>query len=522
MSHPRNLFFRSVRVRALMLVLVGAGATCPIAAQIPEYARINFQELTEGDSITDQYAAFGVYFSLADGPGAPIAVAEGSPAVAFTGPDGDDTPIKGLMTCEEGVVDHGLTDPVGDGGDVFAFRPIRITFDPPARGFRFWVHIPDEDGHELPQVRAYYGDPEQSVQSHKDCTGRNGKFTQWADDHEPFTRVELTSSRGSLGFSLGALSVFRDPQPQPVEFFIQVAQESAPGADDFDANVLGLVRPWRSPPLTAPSVCHLYSYGSGGNAVSYGEFQEMLDLQKTRTTLAFLDAREGLTALVVHNRAGQCGCSGEAVDGTAQMRLTFAGDTQGLENTIQDGPHGQEGDIGDQYFFAEDRREFTAQNGWEGCNTDGFGISGLAGDWGVTAAFTDVDGDGSSPPFDPAGVTSWVVASSDGLPLELALEADRRVRLSSVCVGGCEVGCADVASLKARCKSGEVKVKLRLVNALFDGQRVRIRIGETEHVTRIRGDRAKVRSDSGDSGQVPVSLVEPDCPAFDRTARCRE
>lgn len=75
MSHPRNLFFRSVRVRALMLVLVGAGATCPIAAQIPEYARINFQELTEGDSITDQYAAFGVYFSLADGPGAPIAVA---------------------------------------------------------------------------------------------------------------------------------------------------------------------------------------------------------------------------------------------------------------------------------------------------------------------------------------------------------------------------------------------------------------------------------------------------------------
>ncbi|GIK15221.1 MAG: hypothetical protein BroJett003_01850 [Planctomycetota bacterium] len=303
MSRPENLLSRSVRVRALMLVLVCAGAACPIAAQVPEYTRINFQELTEGDSITDRYAAFGVYFSLADGPGAPIAVAEGSPAVAFTGPDGDDTPIKELMTCEEGVVAHGLTDPVGKGGDVFAFRPIRITFDPPARGFRFWVNIPE--GGVLPQVRAYYGDPEQSVQSHKDCTGRSGRFTEWADDHEPFTRVELTSSRGSLGFSLGALSVFRDPQPQPVEFFIQVAQESAPGAGDFDANVLGVVRPWRSPPPPTPSVCHLYSYGMTSNPVSYGEFQEMLDLQKTRTTLAFLDAREGMTALVVHNRAGQ-------------------------------------------------------------------------------------------------------------------------------------------------------------------------------------------------------------------------
>ncbi|GIK15220.1 MAG: hypothetical protein BroJett003_01840 [Planctomycetota bacterium] len=203
------------------------------------------------------------------------------------------------------------------------------------------------------------------------------------------------------------------------------------------------------------------------------------------------------------------------------MRLTFTGNRQDLENTIQDGPHGQESEA-EQYFFAEDRREFTAQNGWQGCNTDGFGISGLAGDWGVTAAFTDVDGDEATPPFDPVGVTSWVVASSDGSPVELALEADRRVRLSPVRVGGCEVGCADVASLKARCKSGEVKVKLRLVNALFDGQRVRIRIGETEHATRVRGDRAKVRSDSGDSGRVPVSLVEPDCPEFDRTARCRE
>lgn len=70
MSRPMNVLFRSVRTRIPMLALVCAGATCPIAAQVPEYVRINFQELTEGDSITDQYAAFGVYFSLADGPGA--------------------------------------------------------------------------------------------------------------------------------------------------------------------------------------------------------------------------------------------------------------------------------------------------------------------------------------------------------------------------------------------------------------------------------------------------------------------
>lgn len=284
-------------MKQALAIGLGITACCSVVAQpVPEYAHLAFGRLpdgtatTEGLEISDQYSAYGVWFSLADGPGFPIIAEQGNgnPAVAFQG-DTNDNVCSGT---------YGLTDPIGPGDDITLFRPIRIDLDPPVRSFRFLcARAPDEG---FPIVR-YYVEGLDTAFEALTCTGPGGGCRRYeVNETSPFvssliTRIELENPDEGRphGFTLSRMTVVRDRQPLPGPF-IQVAQESTPGSGDFEENILGILRPWRAPIESAPRITDVYLYGTTSfNDVSYGGLPEVFDLQVDGSRFGFIDVNKG-------------------------------------------------------------------------------------------------------------------------------------------------------------------------------------------------------------------------------------
>ena len=80
----------------------------------------------------------------------------------------------------------------------------------------------------------------------------------------------------------------------PAHSSIVVSQESAPGAGDFDANVLGTVLAVSSPGVTAAAY---YSYG---NPIS-NSYNGSVPVASDTSRVFLVDTRDGLSLFVVHD-----------------------------------------------------------------------------------------------------------------------------------------------------------------------------------------------------------------------------
>lgn len=189
---------------------------------------------------------------------------------------------------------------------------------------------------------------------------------------------------------------------------VEVAQESMPGAGDFDANVLGYIRPIVSP----MNVVDYYAYG----ATTYGG---TYPLPQTDTSLLFLHQFVHQVSLVcVHDRAG-------TGTGRGDTRVAVDGHTIGVGWQVQDEPHGS-GNPDDLYVppgLMTSASEFTANQHW-GQGGDGWAIGFLEGPWEVTVAF-----DSTIAGQQVASLCCWKAFSHDSTEITLALEDQRRVRL---------------------------------------------------------------------------------------------
>lgn len=127
-------------VAAAAALCAGAGCSIAIADEAgenPVQITIDFEGLPESTPINNQYAEFGVTFSLGGSKDFPIIATEGAPATAFGGYDGSfDTPFVSGRS--------GLTDPPG--ASVITSNDILIHFAKPAQNVRLWV-IDIDGGH---------------------------------------------------------------------------------------------------------------------------------------------------------------------------------------------------------------------------------------------------------------------------------------------------------------------------------------------------------------------------------------
>jgi len=202
-----------------------------------------------------------------------------------------------------------------------------------------------------------------------------------------------------------------------------VSQESAPGAGDFDDNVLGQLLVF--PSALSPQAFYAYNVPEG-DSWNGSSLTPVAD----RSHLLLAGTTAGLSLVIVHDRA----VPNDPDGGDAETRVTVLGDPDGLSRTVEDDPGS------DDYLGEDGDSVFTANQDWQTCCTDGYVLSGLSaaeeGQWVAFVEFTDVDDNPITPTID--GLTEWVAYSADGSQISLALEEDRRVRLTAVpCLADC-------------------------------------------------------------------------------------
>jgi len=397
----------------------GVLAMTSAASGQSELFLIDFEEFEEGTEISTQYAGTcGATFSIiGDDSLLPIIAEEGAPTVAFNG-SGADNPMSSGM--------RGLTDPV-IGNDQFEENDIAIDFDPPVTSVRlFGIDI---DSSDSLTVTAFDGAAEvdSATATSGDAGTGNAKSTEFFLEAESITRLELVISgtSGNIGWGIDFITFTRPCESDGCGPSIEVAQESAPGAGDFDDNVLGEILVF--PSVLSPQSFYAYNVpeGDSWNGAS-------LSPEPDRSHLLLAGTTEGLSIVIVHDRA----VPNDPDGGDAETRVTVTGDPDGLIRSVADDP-GQ----GDQYVGEDGDSVFTAHHSWDPCCTDGYMLSGLNAadegeDWVAFIEFTDVNDNPGDPTI--GGMTEWVAYSADGAQITLTLEADRRVRLTTIpCAADC-------------------------------------------------------------------------------------
>lgn len=193
---------------------------------------------------------------------------------------------------------------------------------------------------------------------------------------------------------------------------IIVAQESSPGAGDFDANPIAVVAPY-STTLTAEA----YYDFSGGEVGSFGPApgEDGPVLTNQRAHLFFLLASDGLSLVHVYDHPTEPG------GGTADQRAEIFGDT--AEFTARDG------DPGDDSYTNLGGTVLLTEHIWPGSRTDGMGIGALENEWEVILQFEAF-----------TGLTSWSLVNNDDTEHGLVLEVGRRLRIRSACPGDVDLG----------------------------------------------------------------------------------
>ncbi|NIP24717.1 MAG: hypothetical protein GWN67_29290 [Phycisphaerae bacterium] len=180
---------------------------------------------------------------------------------------------------------------------------------------------------------------------------------------------------------------------------VRVSQESAPGAGDFDNNILGYVDPYVDVNTTA----QYYQYGTPYGASFNGPEPP---LTSGRSHLFLVRASDGLSLFVVHDKPD------DGSGGSSRMHWEIFGDTVALL---------QNDDPGEGVTISGGGTVIDSRHGWSTCCTDGFAVGSLDGMW--TAI-----GDFNIPPASTS-MNEWHVYSSDNSSIELAFEMNRRVRL---------------------------------------------------------------------------------------------
>ena len=226
-------------------------------------------------------------------------------------------------------------------------------------------------------------------------------------------KVVLGVGAGALLLTQAGFASDHDPpMPSYTGARVRVSQESAPGAWDFDANVLGYLLPFQ----TKHSCDHFYGYDANG-ATSYGGCYISFELAENRSHLYVAETSDGMSLIVIHDREN------DPNGGSAEMLMGLMGDPDGAFRAVED-------DAGDYYVGDPGATYFEFSNSWGPCCTDGFIVRGLDGVWTLYIVFTEVDDTWGE--FWLAGINNWRAFSGDGTEIELALERDRVVRLELI------------------------------------------------------------------------------------------
>lgn len=368
---------------------------------------IDFEEHAEGTAIGLQYAALGVTFSIEGGPELPIVAVEGAPAAAFTG-TGADAPASSGSRC--------LTDPPV-GSDFAVPADIRISFSPPIVSASFYL-IDIETG-ETVVATAFDGAvpvASQTVVGGSSGTG-NGVSTPVALAAASIDSIllDIAGPAAATGWAVDFLTVTRPCPFDGCSLRMRVAQESAPGAGDFFANILGEVAVWDAP---ATSAAAFYAYdvpeGDSWNGSS-------LILTADRSHLFAARTSDGLALFLVHDRA----IPNDPDGGEAETRVELLEDFDGGFYAVQDDPPGVK--TGAYVLGGPGQSIFAARQVWDVCCTDGYAIADLEFGAQALVQFTDVDGNAANAVI--AGLTEWRAVGADGSTIPLALEPSRRVRI---------------------------------------------------------------------------------------------
>lgn len=398
-----------MRKAFMVALLASAPIALPALGQGQKLFVVDFEGFAEDTPISAEYLPAGIIFSMLGDPDAsPIVATEGGALRAFSG-SGNDNPMP------QGSA--GLTDPAVNGSYTRSNDDILMEFDPPITSIR--LYIADIDGADTFTVRAFDGADEVGAvtRSAGDQGTGNAVATQFFLAAPSITSVVVDAPVGdSIGYAVDFISITRPCNGSDCGALIELSQESAPGAGDFNDNILGnlLAYPYNS------SAASLYAYD-----VPEGDSWNGLILTPVadRSHLLLAETTDGLTLVVVHDRA----IPNDPDGGSAETLVEVFADPDGLVRTVEDDPANMEqgpygGDPGDSVFTAVQR--------WDPCCTDGYALSGLSGDWTAYVRFTETDGNGGTPSI--AGLSEWAAYSADGSEVMLALQEDRRVRMRLV------------------------------------------------------------------------------------------
>jgi len=188
---------------------------------------------------------------------------------------------------------------------------------------------------------------------------------------------------------------------------IRVSQESATGAGDFDANVLGTISTFD----TALTSAAFYQYGSPNGASYNGENNGGPAPVSDTTINFFAITSDGLTFYNVHDRPN------DGSGGDADMTWSLTGGDTAAFMVGDDSSEGLSPGLNVQ------ATSFTSRHRWLDCCTDGFGLGTIDG--GGWELFGEFD---SSSPYDGGELLAWSALSADGGVIPLAFELDRQVR----------------------------------------------------------------------------------------------
>ncbi|MFC1491376.1 hypothetical protein ACFLQ0_02165 [Nitrospinota bacterium] len=192
---------------------------------------------------------------------------------------------------------------------------------------------------------------------------------------------------------------------------IRVAQESRPGAGDFDKNILGFIDAYFEKEKAASEV---YSYEEVARYSFNGPHPS---LRADTSHLFFVTTKEGLCLFIVHDKPN------DEDGGVAVMRFRVKGDPDGARILVFDDPYSD----WDSFNATSGGKEFFTWHRWFPCCTDGFVLGALEGSWKAYLEFPAKDALAADNTF--LGMKFWRAFSADGSHIALKLVKGRRVRL---------------------------------------------------------------------------------------------
>jgi hypothetical protein len=394
-----------------------AAAIGPFALAGPggaELFLIDFEGLAESTPVVDQFAGIGVSFSVEGEPDlSPIIALEGNPRVAFAGSGGSDQPMSSGLA--------GLTDPeVGD--DHTVPFDLRMHFDPPADAVRFFF-IDLDDGPVTATAFDADGTPLESItRTPADPDAGNGRSTPFSFTSDQISSILIdVADVAPIQYAIDYITFTRPCADGDCGQLIEIAQETEPGAGDFDANILGFVQAFP----TTISPIQFYSYGVPEGDSWNGP---SLTPEADRSHILFSTGPADLTMFVVHDRA----VPNDPDGGEAEMTFVIEDDPNGAFISLRDDPASVEGSPG---YLEASPNLIQAGWSWGACCTDGLALSGIDPGATVLAGFEEFDGVAGTAPIE--GLTEWVVYSADGTQVPLVLEEGRRLRARVIAPGEC-------------------------------------------------------------------------------------